>query len=119
MMLYAAKCYWPGVTKPELERVAARAAREADKVSRSDKPVTHLGCLLFPDDELVLCLFESSSRGQVNQAAERAGMPCERLMKSIWLGFSHRRHNPVSGCSSGNGPELDKPNKPGSRLGTE
>ncbi len=24
-MLYAAKCYWPGVTETELEQVAARA----------------------------------------------------------------------------------------------
>jgi hypothetical protein len=85
-MLYAAKCYWPGVAEPALERVAQSAAREAENLSRSGKPVTYLGCLLFPDDELVLCLFESSSRTPVNQAAERAGMPCERLMKSIWLG---------------------------------
>jgi len=48
--------------------------------------VGYLGCLLFPDDELVLCMFESSSRAPANQAAECAGMPCERLMKSIWLG---------------------------------
>jgi hypothetical protein len=89
-MLYAAKCYWPGVTEPELEQVAASAAREAEKVSRSGKPVAYLGCLLFPDDELVLCMFESSSRTAVNQAAERAGMPCERLMKSIWLGSTRR-----------------------------
>ena len=58
-MLYAAKCYWPGVAEPALKRVAASAAREAQKLSRSGKPVAYLGCLLFPDDELVLCLFES------------------------------------------------------------
>ena len=26
-MLYAAKCYWPGVTETDVERVAARAGR--------------------------------------------------------------------------------------------
>ena len=30
--------------------------------------VGYLGCLLFPDDELVLCMFESSSRAPANQA---------------------------------------------------
>jgi hypothetical protein len=87
-MLYAAKCYWPGVETPALQRVAASATREAERLSRNGKPVAYLGCLLFPDDEIVLCLFESSSRAPVNQAAERAGMPCERLMESIWLGSS-------------------------------
>ena len=32
---YAAKCYWPGVTQALLERAAAAAAREAEKVSRT------------------------------------------------------------------------------------
>jgi len=84
-MLYAAKCYWPGVTANELERAAASATREAGKASQSGKPVAYLGSLLFPDDQLVLCLFESSSRTTVKQTTERAGIPCERLMESIWL----------------------------------
>jgi len=84
-MLYAAKCYWPGVTEDELERAVACAMREAETVSRRGKPVAYLGSLLFEDDELVLCLFESSSRTSVKQTTERAGIPCERLMESIWL----------------------------------
>jgi hypothetical protein len=30
LMLYAAKCYWPGATRDDLERVAVRADRSAD-----------------------------------------------------------------------------------------
>ena len=41
--------------------------------------------MLFPDDDLVLCLFESSSAAAVHQANDRAGIPCERLMRSVWL----------------------------------
>lgn len=78
--------HWPGVTEPALERVAANAAREAERLYGSGKPVAYLGCLLFPDDELVLCMFESPSFTLASRAAERAGMPCERLMNSIWLG---------------------------------
>ena len=50
-MLYAAKCYWPGVTERELDRLS-------DRVS-SRGAIVFVGSLLFPQDELVLCLFEA------------------------------------------------------------
>ena len=82
-MLYAAKCYWPGVTETEIERVAGRAARADTQGSRDE--VVYLGSLLFSSDDLVLCLFDGPSRVAVKYASERAGIPCERLMDSIWL----------------------------------
>ena len=83
--VYVAKCYWPGVTEAELDRVADSAVREADMVSRTGSPVAYLGAILFPDDELVLCLFDSPSRAAVKETNERAGIPCERIMESILL----------------------------------
>jgi len=83
-MLYAAKCYWPGVAETDLERVAERADR-AGPASRSNT-VTYLGSLLFSDDDLVLCLFQGPSRAAVIQASDRLGIPCERLMDAAWLG---------------------------------
>ena len=83
-MLYAAKCYWPDVGQRELERVADRAARSAAAVERPE--VAYLGSLLFADDDLVLCLFEARSRAAVKRASEQLGVPCERVMDSIWLG---------------------------------
>jgi hypothetical protein len=82
-MLYAAKCYWPGVTEADLEQVAERAAR-GDIRSR-DEGVAYLGSLLFSAEDLVLCLFEGPSRTAVKHASERAGIPCERPMDSVWL----------------------------------
>jgi Protein of unknown function (DUF4242) len=76
-VLYAAKCYWPEVTDAELERAAARAS--------GDKRSGYLGSLLFPGDELVLCLFDAPSRAAVKRASERARIPCERIMESRWL----------------------------------
>jgi hypothetical protein len=84
-MLYAAKCFWPGVTEREVERAAANAAREATAVSRAGDPVRYLGAIVFPRDELVLYVFEGASRRMVMCASERAGIPCERLMESLWL----------------------------------
>jgi hypothetical protein len=75
-MLYAAKCYWPGVTPYELERAAHVAATQGDG---------YVGSLLFRADGLVLCFFHGTSPAAVRRAAEQAGMPCERVMASQWL----------------------------------
>ena len=83
-MLYAAKCYWPGVTQTDLEQVAARAARAGLAAGRN--PVAYLGSLLFAADDLVLCLFQGPPRAAVNQASDRLGIPRERLMDAAWLG---------------------------------
>jgi hypothetical protein len=75
--LYAAKCFWPGVTERALARAAAVAATAAHAGYR--------GSLLFPEDELALCLFDAATRAAVRRTTERAGIPCERVMKSLWL----------------------------------
>ena len=87
-MLFAAKCYWPGVTQADLEQVAERAAK-AGLASGSDQ-VSYLGSLLFAADHLVLCLFQGHSRAAVIRAGDRLGIPRERLMDSLWLGPSRR-----------------------------
>jgi hypothetical protein len=75
-MLYAAKCYWPGVSEAGLKRAGEHM---------EDGDVSFLGSLLFPGDELVLCFFEAESGTAVKQASERMGFPCERVMPSVWL----------------------------------
>jgi hypothetical protein len=83
-MLYAAKCYWPGVTQDDLQQFATRAAKAGLVAGRDE--VAYLGSLLFAADDLVLCLFQGPSRAAVSQVSERLGIPCERLMDSLWLG---------------------------------
>lgn len=73
------------MTHDELGQAARAAARETERVSRAESPVRYLGSLVFVNDELVLCLYESSSRAAVKQINERAGVPCERLMEALWL----------------------------------
>jgi hypothetical protein len=79
-MLYTAKCFWPGVTEHELRFAAARAAGETGCLQAAFR-----GALYLPGDELVLCLFESPSREAVKRASERAGMPCERVIETVWV----------------------------------
>ena len=83
-MLYAAKCYWPGATRDDLERVAVRADR-SDR-SADNAGIVYLGSLLFAADDLVLCLFQGHSRAAVLRASDRLGIPRERLMDSLWIG---------------------------------
>jgi hypothetical protein len=80
-MLFTAKCFWPGVTGDELRLAAARAADR----SREHPETAFRGALYLPADEVVLCLFESFSREVVKQASERAGMPCERVIDTVWV----------------------------------
>jgi hypothetical protein len=82
-MLYAAKCYWPGVNETEFEPIAARATNNNSRGARHG--AKYLGSLLFRDDELVLCTFAASSPSAVKRASERVGIPCERVMDSVWL----------------------------------
>ena len=80
-MLYTAKCYWPGVSDEELRASVERAGGKS-----GDRPVaTFRGALYLPGDELVLCLFDSSSRAAVKRASEQAGMPCERVIETVWV----------------------------------
>jgi hypothetical protein len=94
-MLFAAKSYWPGITADEYERTAT----ERDLTAASgDVRAAYRGALLFADDELVLCLFESRFATDVREATECMHIPCERIMALAWLpapvaaGQQRRRH---------------------------
>ena len=82
-MLYAAKCFWPGVSAREFERDPAPRLSLARSGGAAD--AAYLGSLVFGGDELVLCLYEGSSRSDVMEATQRARIPCERIMESAWL----------------------------------
>jgi hypothetical protein len=77
-VLYAAKCYWPGVTDEDIESAAPLLGGDAD--------ATYVGSLLFPGDALVLCLFDANTDRAVRQASHRARIPCERVMSTQWIG---------------------------------
>ena len=80
-MLYTAKCFWPGAGEDEIRLAAARATRDA-----MQRHTAFRGALYLPADELVLCLFEAVSPSSVKSESESAGMPCERVMETVWIG---------------------------------
>jgi hypothetical protein len=80
-MLYTAKCFWPGAGEDEIRLAASRASRETAQDHASFR-----GALYLPADELVLCLFEAMSPSSVKSRSESAGMPCERVIETVWIG---------------------------------
>jgi hypothetical protein len=82
-MLYAAKCYWPGISADEFEHDVTIRLSDVDAHATAD--AAYLGSLVFGGDDLVLCLYQGSSRSAVMEAARRARIPCERIMESAWL----------------------------------
>jgi len=88
-VLYAAKCFWPGVSEPRVRDAAVAASEHA-------RGAAFEGALYLPGDELVLGLFESASRAEVKRESERAGMPCERVIECVWV-TPRRPHNHSSG----------------------
>jgi hypothetical protein len=80
-MLYTAKCFWPGAGESEIRLAAGRASHEALR-----HHVAFRGALYLPANELVLCLFEGTSPSSVKSESESAGMPCERVMETVWIG---------------------------------
>jgi len=93
---YAAKCYWPGVTERRVEQAGARAAAEA--ASRTPSAIAYLGSILFPDDELALCLLHAAARAAVRRTSEWAGIPRDRVMNSRWLPRTPRA---IKACPGG------------------
>jgi hypothetical protein len=85
-VLYTAKCFWPGISENVLRLAAARAG---------DEWSAFRGALYLPGDELVLCLFDSPSREGVRRASEHAGLPCERVMETVWVAPPNKREEPA------------------------
>ena len=63
-MLYAAKCYWPGVTEDDLRQAC-------------DRPLFR-GLLYLRTDDTALTLFEANTPASVKEASER-------VIATVWF----------------------------------
>jgi hypothetical protein len=97
--LYAAKCYWPGVSEAEVATATSRALLE-DRRHRAAHAEC-LGAIFFPHDGLVLCVFDAASSGDVRRASEQAGLPCERVIPAVWLPVQSRARGTMDIRASG------------------
>jgi hypothetical protein len=80
-----AECLLPGMTTAIAESLADRVRTE---LARSGCPVFFLGSLLMPEDEVLLCLF-AGPLAEVRALSERAGLPFERILRCVGLGWTN------------------------------
>jgi hypothetical protein len=78
---FVAECFWPGVRVADLKALDERARMSAADLELAGERVRYLGSILMRQDEVVLCEFEGSA-GAVRAAAERAGVPFERILET-------------------------------------
>lgn len=76
---FVAECFWPGVEESDLETLERRVRTVVAEPAADG--VRYLGAILMREDEVVLCHFEGTAHA-VRRAAERAGVPFERLIET-------------------------------------
>jgi hypothetical protein len=81
---YIAECFWPDARQELVDQAAERVRRSAAELTSDEKPVDYAGSLFVPGDDVVFYLFESVSADAVREACERAGIPFERVVESVW-----------------------------------
>jgi hypothetical protein len=79
-----AECLLPGMTLSLAEELAQRLT--AELTGRPHPGVAFLGSLLMPGDEVLLCLF-SGVQDDVRVVSERAGLPFERILSCVGIGW--------------------------------
>lgn len=65
----------------------AALARHAH-VLEAGQAIRHLGSLVLVEDEVCFHVFEAPSAATLLAASEEAGLPCERVTKTIWAAGS-------------------------------
>jgi hypothetical protein len=87
MPTFIVECYWPGITEEQVRHALALAGR-AENEGGTGETVGHLGCILVPADGMAIFLFWATSAHRLAEIAQQAGLPFDRIVESIHVGFS-------------------------------
>jgi hypothetical protein len=79
-----AECLLPGITPAIASALGDSVNAE---LARSRSPVSFVGSLLMPEDEVLLCLF-AGPLADVRAVSERAGLPFERILGCLGFGWT-------------------------------
>ena len=82
---HLAECLVPGMTTALADLLGDQVRTE---LARSRSPVSFLGSLLIPEDEVLLCLF-AGPLTEVCALSERAGLPFERVVRCLGVGWTN------------------------------
>jgi hypothetical protein len=81
--LFLVECFWPGVTREQVEAANARAQEAA--LQRGGSSLRFVGSLLVPSDEVVWFQFTAGSSEEVVSTSREAKLPFDRVSESLWL----------------------------------
>ncbi len=76
---HIAECFWPDLGEDDVATVDRRALAAAAELAEQGEDVSYIGSLVMREDEVLLCRFAGSADA-VRRAAERAGIPYERIV---------------------------------------
>jgi hypothetical protein len=79
---FVAECFWPDVREADLRELDHRIVSAVEEQSGHAEAVLYVTSILVAEDEVVLCVF-NGSRVAVRRVAERAGIPCERILEAV------------------------------------
>ena len=79
-----AECMLPGVSPALAEELGQQVRAE---LARLRSPVSFIGSLLMPEDEVLLFLF-AGPFAEVRMISERAGLPFERILGCLRFGWT-------------------------------
>lgn len=75
------ECFWPDLRDDDVATVDRRALAAVAELAANGDDVTYIGSLVMREDEVLLCRFAGSTDA-VRRAAERAGIPFERIVEA-------------------------------------
>src|SRR5712692_9550742 len=87
---FIVECFWPGVRDEEVDQGARRIRRAAAGRPSKAGAVEFTGSVLLPVDEVVFFMFEGGSADAVREVCERADIPFERVVESVWKPAGHQ-----------------------------
>ena len=79
--------YWPGVDESLLRDALPRLDLAALEMAEEGMPVSHVGSLLVPEDQVVFSVIRAPSEEQVREVNDRAHLPVDRISTVRSHGF--------------------------------
>ncbi len=83
MTQFVLEMYVPRDDPQGLDARIKRVRHGAEESTRAGTPVRYVRRVLLPADETCLLLYEAASPDAVRAAAERAGVPFERVVEAV------------------------------------
>ena len=71
---HAAECFWPGVSRKDVERI------DRDLAASDRDGSTYIGATLVPEDEIVFVWFAARSGEEVQLRVAQVGAPVYRVV---------------------------------------